>query len=114
MVLPAPSGPEDEEMVRVRRAPSSSASAAGPRVEGPRRPTRCHSARNWPPRWPSRGAGPSRQLFHLLRGAGLSSSLLLGLVLTAGGTVFEGLLLRGVLDIGRDLQPGRSRRPLRS
>ena len=40
-------------------APSSSASAAGPRVDGPRRPTRCHSARNWPPRWPSRGAGPS-------------------------------------------------------
>ena len=46
---------------------------------------------------------PGRQLFHLLRGAGLSSSLLLGLVLAAGGTVFEGLLLRGVLDIGRDL-----------
>jgi ATP-binding cassette subfamily B protein len=48
---------------------------------------------------------PIRQLFRLLQGAGLvfTAALCLGLALVAGGVVFEGLLLRGVLDVGRDL-----------
>jgi len=101
-VLPAPSGPEDEEMVRVRgavlvhvrgRTAGRRAEAADAMPLGPELAAALAEPRS----------RPVRQLFHLLRGAGLSSSLLLGLVLTAGGTVFEGLLLRGVLDIGRDL-----------
>jgi ABC-type multidrug transport system fused ATPase/permease subunit len=47
-----------------------------------------------------------RTLCGLLRGEGLSTSLFLavGVVLAAGGVVFEALLLRGVIDIGRSLR----------
>src|SRR5262249_36517375 len=48
---------------------------------------------------------PRRGLCRLLRGGGLLSWLVLavGLVLAAGSVVLEGLLLRGVLDLGRSL-----------
>ena len=100
-VLPTPSGPEGEEMVQVRgavlvrvrgRTSGRRAEAADAMALGPELAAALAEPRN----------RPVHQLLHLLRGVGLSS-LLLGLALTAGGTVFEGLLLRGVLDIGRDL-----------
>jgi ATP-binding cassette subfamily B protein len=48
---------------------------------------------------------PGRTLLGLLRGAGVLATLFLivGLALTAGSTVLEALLLRGALDIVRDL-----------
>jgi ATP-binding cassette subfamily B protein len=48
---------------------------------------------------------PGRTLLGLLRGAGVLATLFLvvGLALTAGSTILEALLLRGALDVVRDL-----------
>jgi ATP-binding cassette subfamily B protein len=51
------------------------------------------------------GLEPGRELCRLVRGGGVFSWLVLalGLVLAAASVVLEGLLLRGVLDLGRSL-----------
>ncbi len=48
---------------------------------------------------------PARELFRLVRGGGLLSWVVLavGLALAAGSVILEGLMLRGVLDLGRSL-----------
>ena len=103
-VLPAPDGLEGEPMVRIRgavlvrvrgRAQHRGPAIADPAALGPELAAALAEPRS----------RPVRQLFRLLRGAGLESNLALGFVLAlaAAGAVFEGLLLRGVLDLGRDL-----------
>ena len=64
------------------------------------------SARSWPRRWPSRQCATGRTLLALLRGERPMAfpALAVGLVLVAAGVVFEALLLRGGIDIGRSLR----------
>jgi ATP-binding cassette subfamily B protein len=103
-VLPAPDGLEGGPMVRFRgavlirvrgRAPSRRPAEVNPAALGPELAAALAEPRS----------RPVRQSLRLLRGTGLASTLALGLVLAlaAGGAVFEGLLLRGLLDLGRDL-----------
>ena len=103
-VLPAPDGLEGGSMVRIRgavlvrvrgRATGRMPAAADPAALGPELAAALSEPRS----------RPVRQLFRLLRGTGLASGLALCFVqaLAAGGAVFEGVLLRGVLDVGRDL-----------
>lgn len=104
-VLPAPDDPEGGPMVRVRgavlvrvrgRDPSRGTWAAGPRELGPELAAALSEPR----------VRPVRQSLRLLRDAGLARhapGLGLVLALAAGGAVLEGVLIRGALDVGRDL-----------
>ena len=78
----------------------SHAGAEGHGADAPRSPQQELAAALSAP-----GPRPGRELCRLVRGGGLLSWLVLafGLTLAAGSAVLEGLLLRGVLDLGRSL-----------
>jgi ATP-binding cassette subfamily B protein len=106
-VLPAPAGPDGEEQVYLRgavlirirgRQPQSEKvedSALLPAAISPE----LAAARAEPT------SRPLRALARFLRGEGLLQFVLLavGVAMVAAGSVLEGLLLRGIIDVGRDL-----------
>jgi ATP-binding cassette subfamily B protein len=101
-VRPAPPGPDGEEqvllrgavLVRVRGRGSTEPAASGPTALGPE----LAAALAEPP------SRPGRALLRSLRvGRFTYVALGAGLFLAAGGAVLEALLLRGALDLGRDL-----------
>jgi ATP-binding cassette subfamily B protein len=103
-VQPAPVEAHTEEQVLIRgavlvqlrgRIPVDSTSAEEPNALSPE----LEAARTQP------GSRPLHTLLRLLGGQGRLSCCLLavGLLGAAGGTVLETVLLRGVIDIGRDL-----------
>ncbi len=107
-ILPAAPGPAGEACVSVRGAvlvrvrPSSTAgwkpvdrAAIGPELASALAAPATRRLRPWV--FVTQGSGP-------LALAGLLVALVLGLALIAGGTVFEALLFRSALGVGRDLQ----------
>ncbi len=111
-VRPAAPLPDGEEQVVLRGAVlvriighasegrPSHAGAEGHGADAPRSPQQELAAALSAP-----GPRPGRELCRLVSGGGLLSWLVLafGLTLAAGSAVLEGLLLRGVLDLGRSL-----------
>jgi ATP-binding cassette subfamily B protein len=106
-VRPAPAGPEGDEQVLVRgavlirvcgrkaTAPAAGAPGLSPElaraVAEPREPA-------------------GRTFRRLLGGRPLAwAALAVGLLLSAGGTALEALLLRGAIDLGHDLRPAEQR-----
>jgi ATP-binding cassette subfamily B protein len=108
-VLPASSGPQGQEQVLVRgavlvRVCGRAAGAAPPADADPAGKPLQLSPELAAARAEA-DARPLRALLPLLRGEGWSCWTLLavGLFLAAAGTVLEAVLLRGLLDVGRDL-----------
>jgi ATP-binding cassette subfamily B protein len=107
--LPAPPGPDGEEQLLLRGAVLVRVQGRLPAERGAPGSGPGPTAQGLGPELAAALAGPGtrpgRELFRLVRGAGLLTFLGLAgaLTLAAGGTVLEGLFLRGMIEVGRDL-----------
>jgi ABC-type bacteriocin/lantibiotic exporter with double-glycine peptidase domain len=106
--LPAPGGPDGEEQVLFRGAVLIRVRGRTPQIRSAHEPAAARPPVTLSPELAAARAEPTSRPLHAVARLLYRESLLLvllgaGLTLVAGGGVLEALLLRGLIDIGRDL-----------